>query len=59
MKLLTACWCAAAARYAPMVLALTVIDFVADGFTWDSVRRRRLSCLRCSRSCRSGRRPSR
>ncbi|WP_328452388.1 hypothetical protein OG780_27045 [Streptomyces sp. NBC_00386] len=38
MKLLTACWCAAAARYAPMVLALTVIDFVADGFTWDSVR---------------------
>jgi hypothetical protein len=38
VKLLTACWRAAVARYAPMALALTVIDFVSDGFTWDSVR---------------------
>lgn len=38
MKLLTACWRAAAARYAPMTLVLTGIDVVGDGLTWDSVR---------------------
>ncbi|MET7777804.1 hypothetical protein ABZU94_22270 [Streptomyces mirabilis] len=37
MKLLMACWRAAAAKCVPLALTMMFIDLVNDGFTWDSV----------------------
>ncbi|MFD8214869.1 hypothetical protein ACFV2U_14300 [Streptomyces sp. NPDC059697] len=37
VKLLMACWRAAAAKCVSLALTMMFIDFVNDGFTWDSV----------------------
>ncbi|MCT9104564.1 hypothetical protein ACFWD7_57620 [Streptomyces mirabilis] len=37
VKLLMACWRAAAAKCVPVALTMMLIDLVNDGFTWDSV----------------------